>query len=143
MRDSSSGISILCAVLEVLLLKPFLLFLVLRYVDALYLEDDRACAVVAAGYHHALIVGPAVHDVAALQGGIDIATHSIPRLTTEPAVHQMVEVVLLRRTVKDERIARLEARTWSRLGVGKILLLELWKHLGFENSYFALMPHVD
>lgn len=111
MQGGSSGIGILCAVLEVLLFKPLLLILVLGYVDALYLEDDRACAVVAAGYHHTLIVGPAVHDAAALQCGIDIAAHSIPSLATEPSVHQMIEVVLLRRTVKHERVARLETRT--------------------------------
>ena len=53
-----------------MLCKPFLLFLVLRDVDAPYLEDDGARAVVATGDHHALVVGPAVHDAATLQRSI-------------------------------------------------------------------------
>ena len=40
--------------------------LLLLAVEAFYFEDDRSCAVVAAGDHHFVVIHPAVHDRSAL-----------------------------------------------------------------------------
>lgn len=45
------------------------LVLCLGNVDALELEDDRARAIIAAGYHHAVVVRPLVHECPAIRVG--------------------------------------------------------------------------
>jgi hypothetical protein len=69
----SACIGVIGAILEILLGQPFLFLLVLRDVDTLQLEDDGTGAIVAAGYHNALVVSPPVHDGAALQRCVDVA----------------------------------------------------------------------
>ena len=56
---SSTCISILSCIPEVLLRQPFLFFDSLRDVDPLNLEDDRPRTIVAAGDHHAVVICPA------------------------------------------------------------------------------------
>ena len=76
----------------------------LRNVDALDLEDDRAGAVIAAGDHHAVIFGPALHDGAALQGCVHVSANCVPGLAAKLAVHQVVEIILLGRAFQQEGI---------------------------------------
>ena len=59
---SSSSISILRTIPEILLCKSRGFLVILRNIDALNLEDDWPHAVVATGDHHAVVVRPAVHD---------------------------------------------------------------------------------
>ena len=62
----SPCISIFGCILKILLRQPCGFLVILRDIDALDLEDDRPCAVVAAGDHHAVVVGPSLHDRTAL-----------------------------------------------------------------------------
>ena len=71
------------------------LFIILRDINPLNLEDDRPGAVIAAGDHHPIIIGPALHDGTTLQGRINIAADGIPCLPAEFAIHQVIEVILL------------------------------------------------
>ena len=107
--------------------------------DSLDPEDDRPRAVVAAGDHHSVIVGPALHDGAALQRGIYIPADGIPGLAAELPVHQMVEIVLLRCAFQQEGVARFEKRTRTGPGVCQILFLKLGKTLCFQNRDPAFM----
>ena len=40
---------------------------VLRYINSFYFENDRSCAIIAAGNHNLVIICPSVHDCAALK----------------------------------------------------------------------------
>ena len=82
---------------------PALLF-GLRDIDPLDFEDHRPGAVVAAGNHHPVVPGPLAHDGAPLEGGVDVSADGVPGLSAEPAVHQVVEVVLLRGALEQEGV---------------------------------------
>ena len=103
-----------------MLCQPLGFFVILRDIDSLDLEDDRPRAIVAAGDHHAVIICPALHDGAPLECRIHIAVDGVPCLTTELAVHQMVEIVLLWRAFEKKGIARFEERAGPGLGIGQI-----------------------
>jgi len=49
----------------------------------------------------------------------------------------MVEIILLRRTLEQEGIARFEKRARAGFGIRQILLLKLRKTLRFQNGYSA------
>ena len=83
-----SRIRVLRAIGEILLDEPGALGVRLGDVDALDLEHHGTRAVVAAGDHHALVRGPAVHDGAALQGRVDEAADAVPRLRATLAPSQ-------------------------------------------------------
>ena len=136
----SAGVGILCRILEILLFQPFPFLFGLGDIDPLNLEDHRPGPVVAAGDHHPLIIGPLVHDGSALEGCVDIPADGVPRLPAEFPVHQVVKIVPLSGTLEQKGISLLKAGTGSRLGVRKILLLVLRKHLGLQycNSAFVL-----
>ena len=93
----SPGVCILGCIPEVLLRQPLPLLIILRDVDALDLENDRPRAVVAAGDHHAVVVRPALHNGASLQCRVHVPADGVPRLTAELTVHQVIEIILLRR----------------------------------------------
>ena len=105
----------------------FPLLIILRNVDSFDLENDRSRTVIAAGDHHAIVIGPAFHDRAALQCCVNIATDSIPCLAAELAVHQVIEIVLLRRTLQNEFVSHIEEGTGAGLGIRQILLLVIGK----------------
>ena len=69
------------------------LFRLPGFIHALYFENNRARAVVAAGNHHLFIVRPAAHNGAALQRRIHIAADGVPRLGAKFAVQHMHKVV--------------------------------------------------
>ena len=46
--------------------------------------------------HHSSIIRPSLHDRATLQSGVNISADSIPRLSAELAIHQVIKIVLLR-----------------------------------------------
>ena len=94
--------------MEVLLCQPFFLFRRFRDVDPFDLEDDRTGAVITAGDHHSVVIGPAFHDGAALKGSVNIAADRIPGFAAELAVHQVIEIILLRRALEYKGIARME-----------------------------------
>ena len=71
--------------------------IVLWNVDALDLKNDRPCAVVTASNHHAIIVGPSFHDRTALKSRVYIPADGIPCFAAEFSVHQVIEIILLRR----------------------------------------------
>ena len=48
-----------------------------------------------------------------LKRGVDISADCIPCLPTELAIHQVVEVILLRRSFQKECITFFEEWTWS------------------------------
>ena len=84
---SSACISVCGGMRKILSGKPFPLFLIFREIDALNLKDHRACAVIAAGDHDPVIIGPSMHDGAALKCRIDIAADGIPCFPAEFSVH--------------------------------------------------------
>lgn len=109
-------VGVILAVGEVLPGQPLRFLVYLRDIDALDLEDDGPRAVVAAGDHHAVVVGPALHNGAALQRRIDVAAHRVPRLAArevpaadEGTLTQVVEAVVFRCALKLEYLPRLEA----------------------------------
>ena len=85
----SACIYILCRVLEILLF-----FFVFRNIDLLDLEDNGTCTVIAAGYHHSVVICPLAHNGAALQRRISISPDGVPCLSTEFFIHQMVKIIL-------------------------------------------------
>ena len=107
---SLSGIGILSRIFEILLCQPSFFFQSFWNVDAFDLEDDRPRAVVAAGNHHAVIIGPALHDRSALKRSIDISADGVPRLAAELSVHQVIEIILFRCALEYKGIARMEER---------------------------------
>ena len=128
-------IRILSCVREVLLRQPLGLLFILWDIDALDLKNNRPCAVVAAGNHHAVVVRPALHDGAALQRRIDIAADGIPRLAAKFTIHQVIEIVLLRRALEQKSVTWLEERAGAGFGIGQIPLLKVRKALRFQNGY--------
>lgn len=62
---------------EVLLCQPLPLLVRLRNVDTLDFEDDRPCAVIAAGNHNPVVGGSALHDGTTLQNCINLATDGL------------------------------------------------------------------
>lgn len=51
---------------------------------------------IAASDHHSVIIRPSLHDRDTLQSGVNISADSIPRLSAELAIHQVIKIVLLR-----------------------------------------------
>lgn len=139
----SARIRILSCIPEVLLRQPLPLLVILRNVDPFDLENDRPRAVVTAGDHHAVIVSPAFHDGAALKGSVNIPADGIPRLAAEFAVHQVVKIVLLRRTFQDEFVSHIKAGTGTGLWISQILLLVIGKTFLIYNCDFAFVLHTQ
>lgn len=137
----SAGICIIGRILEVLRFEPFPLILRFRDVNALDLEDDRPCAIVAASDHHPLVICPLVHDGTALQSGVHISADGIPSFSTESSVHQPIEIILFRSPFQNKGIPCFEARTSTGFRVGKIFFLILGKHLCFQDGYSTFMLH--
>ena len=107
----SACISIICSIFEVLFCQPLFFFFVFRNVYSFNLKNHRTCSIIAAGYHHPIVICPLAHNRAALQRRINISADSIPCLSAEFAVHQAVKVILLRRSFQEEGVSRFEART--------------------------------
>ena len=139
----SACIGIIRHVLEILLFQPLFLFFGFRDVDPLDLEDHRSGAIVAAGNHHPLVVGPLVHDRPTLQGGVDIPADGIPRLSAELSIHQVVKIILLWGALEQKGISLLKAGTRARLGICQILLLVLREHLGLQYCDSAFVLHLS
>lgn len=85
------------------------------------LEDHRPGTVIAAGDHHLLVAGPAVHDRAALEGSVDVVADGAPGFGTELPV-QHGQVVFLG---DQELLPLLEDRAGADGGVGQILLCQV------------------
>lgn len=138
-------IRILRAVGEILFGEPGALGVRLGDIDALDLEDHGARAVVAAGNHHAIVRGPAVHDGAALQRRVDVAADAVPRLRTGELRVQIApevpEIVLAVLALEQILLPRREARARPARRVRQIARLQLGKALGLEHRHLALMFH--
>ena len=119
----SACIGIIRRVGKSLLLKPCLFLIILRDVNTFNLENDRPGAVIAASDHHAIVIRPAFHDGTALERGINVPADSIPCLSTELTVHQMIEVILLWRSFEQKCIPNIEERARTRFGISQVLLL--------------------
>jgi hypothetical protein len=125
-----------------LLCQPLGFFVILRDIDSLDLEDDRPRAIVAAGNHDPIVICPALHDRATLQRCVHIPADGIPGFAAELSIHQVIEIILLRRALEEKGIARFEERTRARLGISQILFLKVWKTLRFQNRYPAFVLHI-
>lgn len=135
-------IRILDCISEILLRQPFPLLVILGNVDPFDLENDRPRTVITTGDHHAVIIRPAFHDRAALKGSVDIPAHGIPCLAAELAVHQMIEIVLLRRTLQNKFVSHIEEWTGAGLGIRQILLLVIGKAFLIYHCDFAFVLHI-
>jgi len=92
-------------------------FLISGMPETFNLEDDRPRTVIAAGDHHAVIIGPAFHDGTSLKSSVNISADSISSLPAEFAVHQVIKVILFGCTLEYKRVTRMEERTWPGLGI--------------------------
>jgi hypothetical protein len=127
------------------------LFLVFD-VDSLDFENNGSRPIGTASDHHMIIVRPAMHNSPALEGSVDIAADGVPGLGAEgnafgpamvgvgrmgkiliglPRFHErplahMPEIVFAIIPAENELITDIEARALATLGVGAILLLQLW-----------------
>ena len=106
-------------------------------VNPFQLEDNRARAVIAARNHHFLIVRPAAHNGASLQGGVNVTADAIPRLSAERAV-QHTEIIL---TVHDDFLSFAEEWARTRFRVGQILSLQVLIALPFQDRNLTLVFH--
>ena len=134
-------IGIICRIMEILLRKPFFLLFRFRDIDAFDFENDRPRPIIAAGDHNPLIIGPAMHDRTALQGRIHIAADGIPGLPAEPTIHEMVEIILLRRPFQNESIPLFKTGTFSGIRIRQIFLLIRRKYLRFQDRDPAFVLH--
>ena len=57
-------------------------------------------------------------------------------------LHQMIEIILLRCTLEQKGIARLEEWAWAGFGVGQILLLQIRKAFRLQNCNSAFVLHM-
>ena len=108
-------ICIVCSIAKILLIQPFPLLVVLWNVNTLDFKDDRPCSIIAARDHHSVIISPTLHDRSTLKRGVDISADCIPCLPTELAIHQVVEIILLRRSFQKKSITFFEE--WKQLEI--------------------------
>ena len=125
-------------IFKILLFQPRCFLVILWNVDAFDLEDDRPGAVVAAGDHHAVVIRPALHDGAALQSRVHIPADGVPGFAAELAVHQVVEIILLRRPFEQKGVTHVEKRAGTGLGIGQVLLLEIRKAFLINDCNFYI-----
>ena len=109
----------------------------------LYVKNDRSRAVIAASDHHPVIVGPALHDGAALQRRVYIPADRVPRLAAELSIHQMIKIILLGRAFQQKLIAHVEKRTRPGFWVGQVLLLIFGKAFLVQNCNLTLVLHTS
>ena len=86
---------------------------------------------------------PPLHNRAALQCRVHIPADSIPRLTAELTIHQVIEVILLRGTPEQKSIARSKEGTRAGLWISQVLRLKILKALRLQYGYSAFMLHSD
>lgn len=128
-------------------------------VDAFYLENDRARAVVAAGDHCVLVAHPAPHYRAPLQTRIDITRYGVPGLGTErllrpsgnligislspdESVQSAMPVVIALIIAKEnEFISFVIDRTFARTRIGAILPLVFGIELRVKHRDFNFVFH--
>ena len=103
--------------------KPCSFFFAFGNVDSFDLENDRSCAVITACDHHTVVVGPTLHNGAALKSSVHIPADSIPFFTAELTVHQMIEVILLWRSFEQKSISYIEEGARARIWISQVLLL--------------------
>ena len=73
-----------------------LFFFIFWNINPLDFENNGACAVIAAGNHHAFIIRPFVHNRSTLQCCINISADSVPCLSAKFTIHQMIKIVSFR-----------------------------------------------
>ena len=137
------------------------------YIDSFNFENDRSCAVVAAGDHDFIVIHPTVHDAPSLQRRVDVAADGIPRFGTErnalrSAVRcsRRLQAAFVRRTgfhkcssthvpeiipfivaVKQEFITNMVAGAFAAVRHGAVLRLQIWKQLFVQYGYFYSVFH--
>lgn len=139
--EGSACIGIVHRISKIPLLKPGLFLIILRDVDPLDLENNGAGSIIAASDHHAVIVCPALHDRAALESGVNVPADRVPGLSAELTVHQMIKVILLRRTLQQKGAPRLEKWTRPGLGISQVLFLKLRKAFCLQNGDLTFVFH--
>ena len=137
----SAGVCIIRRILKILLFQPLSFFFAFGNINSLYLKDNGTGSVIAASNHHSIVICPLAHNRSALQCRIHVSADSIPRFTAKLSVHQMIKIILSRRSFQNKRISRFEKRTRSRFGISQILFLQLRKNLGLQYGYFAFISH--
>ena len=80
---------------------------------------------------------------ASLQCRVHVPADGIPRLTAELTIHQVIEIILLRRAFEQESIARFKEGARAGLWISQILLLKIRKALCFQYGYSAFVLHSD
>ena len=143
LMGNSARICVFDCILEVLLRQPLLLLVILWDIDTLNFENNRPCPVVATGDHHTIVISPSLHNGATLKCCIDIPADSIPCLTAEFSIHQMIKIILLWCTFQQKSIARFEKRARAGLRISQIFLLKFRKTLSFQNSNSTFVFHGD
>ena len=140
-RALSSRIGIIRCIQKALSRQPGRFFIILRDVDPLNFKDDRSGAVIAAGNHPPVIIGPSFHDRAALESRVNISADSVPRFAAEPAVHQVIKIILLRRALEQKGIPYIEKRARAGLGISQVLFLIFRKAFFVNDRDSAFVPH--
>ena len=131
-------------------------------IDSFNFENDRSCAVVAAGDHDFIVIHPTVHDAPALQRRVDITADGVPRFRAErhtlrSAVRCFwrLQTAFVRRTgfhkcssthvpeiipfivaVKQEFITNMVAGAFAAVRHGAVLRLQLREQLLVQYGYF-------
>ena len=128
-------------------------------INAFNFEYDRSGAVIAAGDHHLFVIRPAIHDLTALQRGIDVTTDAVPGFRTEgffgspcgfvgivrrlgEGVETQLPVIVTPVVTAEQKfIPGVETGTRTGLGIGQVFFLQIRKDFGFQNGDFALVFH--
>jgi hypothetical protein len=136
-------------------------------VDSFDFENDGPCPIGAAGDHHVVVIGPAMHNGPALEGGINIAADGVPSLGAKrnafaptmvsirrmgkiliglPRVHErplahVPKIVLAIVPAENEFVADVEARALPTDRVRAILFLQLGIKLLVQDRHLHLISH--
>ena len=76
-----------------------------------------------AGDHDSVIIRPVFHYRAALECCVDVPADGIPGFAAELAVHQVIEVILLRCALEQKGVARFEERARAGFGISQVFFL--------------------
>ena len=126
-------------------IKPGAFFFIFRFVKSFDFEDDWACAIIAASNHDAVVIGPSVHNRAALKCGIDISADAVPGFSTRkfrfPVASEMPKIVFTVGALKNEFVADMKAWAHAAFWICKIFLLEIGMQFLIDDGDFANMFH--
>ena len=80
------------------------------FVKPFKFENDGPRTIIATGDHHLFVVCPSFHDIAALQGCVDVATNTVPGLRAEFPIHHAKKVF----SINKKFLAVVEFIAWSK-----------------------------